>query len=179
MSNVKKRNQKIIIGGVLLLFLGIAGCMVIFSVVSFIFDTGSNVESSSERSQVDDDDDSDNQDRSANPSSQDETYILDCEGYFSNYSATLEGERVYSPYNALGDGYVTFRGTLTANGWDYPMEYEGYTNTAPFDGFIEESRDQILHIAVLDNTAGNFIIYDGRPTLQAPDIWGEFDCRWN
>lgn len=114
-----------------------------------------------------------------NLTSQDITNSLDCVGNLFGYQASISGERLYSAYNALGDGSISFNGTLSTQGWDYPIKYEGYTANAPYSGFIEETQDQWISIAVLDNTAGNFIIYDGRPTLNAPDIFGEFDCTWD
>lgn len=92
-------------------------------------------------------------------------------------SAVLAGVRVYSPYNALGDGYVKFVGQVSAGGIQGRIAYEGYTATAPFTGVIT-SPQGVLRIGVLDNTGGEMIIYEGTPRLGAPQTLGRFVCRW-
>jgi hypothetical protein len=102
---------------------------------------------------------------------------LTCQGAMGNVPAVLQGVRLHSAYNALGDGYVKFSGVVSAGGISGRIAYEGYTATAPFDGAITTSQG-VIRIGVLDNTSGQMIIYDGRPTLRAPDTLGRFVCRW-
>jgi hypothetical protein len=102
---------------------------------------------------------------------------LTCKGTAADGSATLSGVRTYSPYNALGDGYVKFTGKVTAGGVTGRITYEGYTKNAPFRGVIISSKGT-LSIGVLDNTGGQMIIYGGTPTLGPPQILGRFACRW-
>lgn len=92
-------------------------------------------------------------------------------------SAVMSGVRQFAPSNAAGDGYVRFAGTVTAGGISGRMVYEGYTQTAPFQGVIETARGP-LRIAVLDNTGGRMIIYGGTPSLGPPQTIGQFICRW-
>jgi len=49
--------------------------------------------------------------------------------------------------------------------------YEGDTATAPFSGVITTPQG-VLRIGVLDNTGGQFIIYEGTPGLGAPKTLG-------
>jgi hypothetical protein len=107
---------------------------------------------------------------------------LACQGIIANLPAMLAGTRQYAPYNALGDGYVRFNGSIRARGNDgRPIDgritYEGYTNNAPFPGVIESPLG-VYRVGVLDNTGGRMIIYDGRATLGPPQIFGEFACDW-
>jgi hypothetical protein len=102
---------------------------------------------------------------------------LDCQGVMGNTPAVLSGRRQYTPYNALGDGYVRFSGTVTAGGIQGRITYEGYTRTGCFKGAIETTHGD-LSIAVLDNTGGQMIIYSGKPSLGAPDTIGRFACKW-
>ena len=107
---------------------------------------------------------------------------LACQGVIANLPAVLRGTRQFVPHNALGDGYVRFNGTIRARGndgrpIDGRMSYEGYTRTAPFQGVIESPLG-VYRVGVLDNTGGRMIIYDGRPTLGAPSIFGQFVCDW-
>lgn len=110
---------------------------------------------------------------------------LYCEGLFFNEPASITGKRVSSPYG-IGEEAVSFLGVLTATGLEHPMEYSGYLATAPYDGYIYDSQGQSLFVGVLDRTSSvidnnpvSFIIYDGQPSLNAPDIYGEFNCNWN
>ena len=48
--------------------------------------------------------------------------------------------------------------------------YEGYTATAPFSGVITTPQG-VLRIGVLDNTGGEFIIYEGTPSSAAHRHW--------
>ena len=80
-------------------------------------------------------------------------------------------------YNSLGDGYVKFAGQVSAGGIQGRIMYEGYTATAPFSGVITTPQG-VLRIGVLDNTGGEFIIYEGTPRLPRPQTLGRFVCRW-
>jgi hypothetical protein len=102
---------------------------------------------------------------------------LEGRGVMGDTPAVVSGIREYTPYNALGDGYVRFSGTVTAGGIQGRMTYEGYTRTGCFKGVIE-TRQGDLQIAVLDNTGGQMIIYSGKPSLKAPDTIGRFVCQW-
>jgi hypothetical protein len=107
---------------------------------------------------------------------------LSCQGVIANLPATLVGTRQFVPHNPLGDGYVRFVGSIRARGndgrlIDGRMTYEGYTRTAPFPGVIESPLG-VYRVGVLDNTAGRMIIYEGRPTLGPPTIFGQFACDW-
>jgi hypothetical protein len=99
---------------------------------------------------------------------------LDCQGVMGNTPAVMSGVRRYAPYNAVGDGYVRFAGTVNAGGIAGRVSYEGYTQTAP----VIETAQGPLRIAVLDNTSGRMIIYGGTPSLGPPQTIGEFVCRW-
>lgn len=55
------------------------------------------------------------------------------------------------------------------------VQYEGYTNTTPFEGWIT---GQFAPISILDNTGGEMIIYDGTPSLGAPEILARLICAW-
>jgi hypothetical protein len=102
---------------------------------------------------------------------------LSCQGAMGDVPAVLSGVRQYAPYNALGDGYVKFVGTVSAGGISGRIMYEGYTQSAPFGGVIETPQLQI-RIGVLDNTGGQMIIYDGVPSLGPPETIGRFVCTW-
>lgn len=111
-----------------------------------------------------------------------QTHQLMCQGVFRGQGADLRGRHVYEPYNALGDGIVKFSGILQTPVGRGRLVYEDYTQTAPFDGrlYVETGpyRGNTYAVAVLDNTGGQFLIYDGTPTLGPPPVWGRFDCRW-
>jgi hypothetical protein len=94
-----------------------------------------------------------------------------------NVSATLSGARQYAPYNAMGDGYVRFIGTVSAAGIQGRMTYEGYTATAPFTGVIQTAQGN-LSIGVLDNSGGQMTIYGEQASLGPPSIIGRFVCNW-
>lgn len=106
-----------------------------------------------------------------------QTNQLDCQGVMGHTPAVLSGVRQYAPYNALGDGYVRFNGSVTAGGIQGRITYEGYTQTAPFSGAIETAQGN-LSVGILDNTGGQMIIYGGKPSLGPPDIIGRFSCSW-
>ena len=65
----------------------------------------------------------------AQPSAQ-----LNCRGVMGDTPALLAGSRQYAAYNALGDGYVKFAGTVSAGGITGRIVYEGYTQTGAFEG---------------------------------------------
>lgn len=102
---------------------------------------------------------------------------LQCQGVMGDTPAVMSGVRQYVPHNSLGDGYVRFVGAVTAGGIQGQVTYEGYTQTAPFEGVIATARGP-LRIAVLDNTGGRMIIYGGAPSLGPPQTIGQFTCRW-
>jgi hypothetical protein len=33
-------------------------------------------------------------------------------------------------------------------------------------------------VGILDDMGGKFLIFDGKPTLRAPNEWGRFVCQW-
>ena len=102
---------------------------------------------------------------------------LSCQGTIGDVPAVLSGVRQYAPYNALGDGYVKFVGTVSAGGISGRVMYEGYTQSAPFGGVIVTSQRE-FRIGVLDNTGGEMIIYGGAPSLGPPQTIGRFVCVW-
>jgi hypothetical protein len=102
---------------------------------------------------------------------------LTCQGTFMGMRAVVQGQRLYAPHNALGDGHVRFSGVLQADFGAAQMMYEGYTRVGAFDGILQGSQG-VLPIAVLDNTGGQMIIYRGGASLGAPPIVGQFACRW-
>ena len=101
---------------------------------------------------------------------------LRCQGSLFGAPAMIEGVRLYRTYNALGDGEVQFNGTVAAHGMTGRIVYGGYTNAA-FQGMMSGPLGAMT-IAVLDNTGGRMLIYNGRPTLKAPDTIGQFICAW-
>jgi hypothetical protein len=107
------------------------------------------------------------------------SYTATCEGYFYGYEATLTGQEQYSEPNILGNSYLTFQGTLTIQGWEFPLVYEDYSNLYPYEGYIQLDQDQSYSISVLPDSGGEFIIYDGGFSLYAPETLGEFTCSWN
>jgi len=102
---------------------------------------------------------------------------LNCQGTIANFGAVLSGVRMFTPYNALGDGFVRFNGSVSAGGRTGRMIYEGCTRTAPFEGIIETPQGT-WRIKVLDNTNGQMKIYDGKESLGAPPIVGNLGCSW-
>lgn len=101
---------------------------------------------------------------------------LACQGQIYGLQAVITGQRLYRPYNALGDGEVAFQGRIEAGGITGTIQYGGYTNAA-FDGLIQSSAGSV-QISVLDNTAGRMVIYEGTPRLGAPEQIGIFVCQW-
>jgi hypothetical protein len=103
-------------------------------------------------------------------------------GSFQNQLATISGLRVYAPYNAMGDGTVRFVGTLRSPLGQAELGYEGYTNLAPYGGYLYMQsgpyQGNTYKVRILDNTGGQFVIDDGKPTLRAPNELGRFVCQW-
>ena len=98
-----------------------------------------------------------------------------CEGQLYGVPAVIDGMRLYSTYNAMGDAQVQFQGQVAAQGIVGEMQYAGYTRTAPFQGVMSRALGTV-QIGVLDNTGGRMIIYNGRATLGPPQTIGEFVC---
>ena len=111
-----------------------------------------------------------------------EVYEVAGTGSFQNQRATITGRYVYAPYNALGDGTVRFVGTLRSPMGQAKLVYEGYTKLAPYDGYLYVQsgpyQGNSYRVGILDKTSGQFVIYDGKPTLRAPNEWGRFVCEW-
>jgi hypothetical protein len=101
---------------------------------------------------------------------------LSCQGQIYGIQAVILGQRLFQPHNALGDGEVAFNGQIQAGNIAGTIEYGGYTSGA-FDGFIQSSAGSVS-IAVLDNTGGRMIIYEGGASLGAPTEIGVFVCDW-
>ena len=101
---------------------------------------------------------------------------LRCQGSLFGAPAVIDGVRLYRTFTTLGDGEVQFNGTVAANGMTGRIVYGGYTNAA-FQGMMSGPLGSMV-IAVLDNTGGRMLIYNGRPTLKAPDTIGQFICAW-
>ena len=89
----------------------------------------------------------------------------------------IDGVRLSRAFTALGDAEVRFSGTVAGNGMTGRIVYGGYTNAA-FQGMISGPLGAMT-IAVLDNTGGRMLIYNGRFTLKAPDTIGQFICAWS
>lgn len=111
-----------------------------------------------------------------------EVYEVTGAGSFQNQRAEITGQYSYAPYNALGDGKVQFVGTLRSPLGQAELGYEGYTNVTPYDGYLNVQsgpyQGNTYRVGILDNTGGQFVIYDGRPTLGAPNELGRFVCEW-
>ncbi len=103
---------------------------------------------------------------------------LDCQGQSQSGPAIVSGMRQFTASNALGDGYVRFQGQYQAGALAGQMVYEGYTQTAPFEGYVTTQDGAVSAIAVLDNTGGRMVVYSGTPSLGAPDILAELVCNW-
>jgi hypothetical protein len=107
----------------------------------------------------------------------DEIHRLRCQGSSVQGRVVIEGKRTLHVYNALGDGYVRFVGRVSTKRLRGRLRYEGYTNLVPFEGVITGPFAPIP-VAVLDNTGGRMIIYDGRPSLGPPSILAQLVCKW-
>ena len=106
---------------------------------------------------------------------------LNCNGVINGWRSTLVGQRRFQATNALGDGYVQFRGVVRSRYGEAPISWEGYSNLAPFQGVLR-TPDGDYGVGVLDATGANgsqLIIYDGRASLGPPTVLGEFRCRWS
>jgi hypothetical protein len=113
----------------------------------------------------------------AAPVNAQQTLRIDCQGYFQGSPASIRGQRHFVATSAMGDGHVRFQGEIVAAGMRGEIAYEGFTATAPFDGYVS-GPPGILRIGVLDNTAGRMVIYGGSASLGAPAVLGEFACTW-
>ena len=102
---------------------------------------------------------------------------LDCQGELFGAPAAISGNRQFTPTSALGDGYVQFQGGVAAGGMQGSLLYEGYTANGAFAGTMEGPLGRMA-VSVLDNTGGRMIIYDGAPSLGAPNQLGTFACNW-
>jgi hypothetical protein len=111
-----------------------------------------------------------------NPAQAQSSAHLRCQGSLFGAPAVINGIRLYRAYNALGDGQVQFNGTVAARGMTGQIVYGGYAIGA-FQGMMSGPLGS-MRIAVLDNTGGRMLIYNGRPTLKAPDTIGQFICVW-
>jgi hypothetical protein len=111
-----------------------------------------------------------------------EVYEVTGTGSFQEQPATITGQYASEPYNALGDATVRFVGTLRSPLGQAELSYEGYTNLAPYDGYLNVQsgpyQGNTYKVGILDNTSGQFVIYDGKPTLGAPNELGRFVCQW-
>jgi hypothetical protein len=108
------------------------------------------------------------------------TNDLQCQGTFYSMSATVTGTRTYEPYNDL-DGYVKFSGTIATSLETAQMQYEDYSNLAPYEGTIQSASAGLIAISVLDATGTNgdrMIIYEDVPTSGPPTILGQLTCVW-
>jgi len=102
------------------------------------------------------------------------------QGVFLGYPATISGTLQYHSYDptGLGDGVsLEFIGTIVTNYGEFPIVYEGYKNLVPFKGWVVTPSGN-MRIEVADNTGGKFIIWDGKPTLNARKELGTFVIRW-
>jgi hypothetical protein len=105
------------------------------------------------------------------------TYQLSCSGQSVQGPIRVEGTRSLQTYNAIGDGFVRFEGSVQTGQTAGRMQYEGYTRTGAFQGLIS-GNFQPIPIAVLDNTGGEMIIYAGGASLGAPEILARLRCAW-
>jgi hypothetical protein len=103
--------------------------------------------------------------------------LLDCQGELFGAPAPISGSRQFAPTSALGDGYVQFQGDVAAGGMQGSLVYQGYTANGAFAGTMEGPLGRMA-VSVLDNTGGQMIIYDGTPSLGAPNTLGTFACNW-
>jgi hypothetical protein len=106
-----------------------------------------------------------------------EVYEVAGTGSFQGQPATITGQYASEPYNALGDATVRFVGTLRSALGQADLSYEGDTNLAPYNGYLTV-QGNTYKVGILDNTGGEFIIYDGTPTLGPRDELGRFVCQW-
>jgi len=111
-----------------------------------------------------------------------EVYELPGMGTFQNQRAMITGQKVYGPVNARGNYPFRFVGTLRSPMGEAALGYEGYTNLAPWDGYLYVQsgpyQGNTYKVGILDDTGGQFLIFDGKPTLGAPNEWGRFECQW-
>jgi hypothetical protein len=110
------------------------------------------------------------------PASAQQVSQLNCQGRILDAPAVLSGVRVFKAYNALGDGEVSFNGMISAAGITGRMQYGGYSRVEVVGVIV--SPQGTWRISVLDNSGGQMKIYDGRATLGAPNMIGQFVCDW-
>ena len=97
---------------------------------------------------------------------------LECSGYFFNKPVRISGIRQLRESWGRG-GYVTFV--------NFEGRMQSQQGTA---GLIYENTQGVLlttppmSLVILDNTGGKMMIYDGRPTLGAPQQLGQLLCKW-
>lgn len=106
-----------------------------------------------------------------------QTYQLSCSGQSVQGPIRVEGTRSLQTYNAIGDGFVSFDGSVQTSKTAGRLQYEGYTRTGAFQGLVS-GNFQPIPIAVLDNTGGEMIIYAGGASLGAPEILARLRCAW-
>lgn len=106
-----------------------------------------------------------------------EVYEMTGTGSFQEQAATIAGQYASERYNALGDATVRFVGTLRSSLGQAELSYEWDTNLAPYDGYLNV-QGNAYKVGILDNTGGEFIIYDGTPTLGPRNELGRFVCQW-
>ena len=110
-------------------------------------------------------------------------YEVRASGSFQNQRAMVTGRLVYAPYNALGDGRVQFVGTLSSPLGQAELQYGGYTNLTPYEGYLYVQSGPLqgntFRVGILDNTGGQFVIYEGTASLGPPNELGRFACQWN
>jgi hypothetical protein len=114
------------------------------------------------------------------PAQAQQVSLLLCQGDFMGGAAAVQGQRYYSPHNALGDGYVQFNGVLRSAAGSARMRYEGYTRVGAFEGVLQAPQGT-FSIAVLDATGNDgeqMIIYEGGAFLGAPPTLGQLVCQW-
>jgi hypothetical protein len=114
------------------------------------------------------------------PAQAQQVSVLSCQGDFMGGAAVVQGQRYYSPHNALGDGYVQFNGVLQGTAGSARMRYEGYTRVGAFEGVLQAPQGT-FPIAVIDATgdAGEqMIIYQGGVFVGAPPTLGQLVCQW-
>src|SRR5262245_40206918 len=69
------------------------------------------------------------------------------------------------------------RGEIRAAQLVGQIAYEGSTSGA-FPGYVSGPLG-VVQVAVLDNTGGRMIVYEGTPSLGAPRELGVFVCAWH
>lgn len=110
-----------------------------------------------------------------------QVFNLECTGDFNTLPASVAGVRRFEAYNPLGDGYLTFSGTISTSTETGQIDYQDYSNLAPYEGTIQSDSVGTIPISVLDATGSDsttMLIYHNVPTTGPPTILGEFTCIW-